>query len=97
MIADHLAAAIASARMVDEIASLKRRLELENEYLREEVQGSAAFGDLIGSSSAINLVTRQIELVADTDSTVLILGESGTGKEVSLERFIDAAAAPIAH
>ena len=82
MIADHLAAAIASARMVDEIASLKARLEIENEYLREEVRVSSTFGDLIGSSPAMNLVTRQIELVADTDSTVLILGESGTGKEV---------------
>jgi transcriptional regulator with GAF, ATPase, and Fis domain len=82
MIADHLAAAIASARMVDEIASLKARLEIENEYLREEVRVSSTFGDLIGNSAAMNLVTRQIELVADTDSTVLILGESGTGKEV---------------
>ncbi len=82
MIADHLAAAIASARMVDEIASLKARLEIENEYLREEVRVSSTFGDLIGNSPAMNLVTRQIELVADTDSTVLILGESGTGKEV---------------
>ena len=82
MIADHLAAAIASARMVDEIAALKRRLEIENEYLREEVRVSSTFGDLIGNSAAMNLITRQIELVADTDSTVLILGESGTGKEV---------------
>ena len=82
MIADHLAAAIASARMVDEIAALKSRLEKENEYLREEVNVNSAFGDLIGSSPAINLITRQIELVANTDSTVLILGESGTGKEV---------------
>ncbi len=82
MIADHLAAAIASARMVDEIAALKSRLEVENEYLREEVNVNSAFGDLIGASPAINLITRQIELVANTDSTVLILGESGTGKEV---------------
>lgn len=82
MIADHLAAAIASARMVDEIASLKSRLEIENEYLREEVNVNSSFGDLIGASPAINLITRQIELVANTDSTVLILGESGTGKEV---------------
>ncbi len=37
---------------------------------------------MIGASPAINLITRQIELVAHTDSTVLILGESGTGKEV---------------
>jgi transcriptional regulator with GAF, ATPase, and Fis domain len=82
MIADHLAASIANARMVDEIASLKSRLEIENEYLREEVEVNSAFGDLIGASPAINLITRQIELVASTDSTVLILGESGTGKEV---------------
>ncbi len=82
MIADHLAAAIANARMVDEIAALKSRLEIENEYLREEVNVNSSFGDLIGASPAINLVARQIELVANTDSTVLILGESGTGKEV---------------
>jgi len=68
--------------MVDEIAALKSRLEKENEYLREEVNVNSAFGDLIGSSPAINLITRQIELVANTDSTVLILGGSGTGKEV---------------
>ncbi len=82
MIADHLAAAIANARMVDEIAALKSRLEVENEYLREEVNVGSSFGDLVGASPAITLVTRQIELVANTDSTVLILGESGTGKEV---------------
>lgn len=82
MIADHLAAAIANARLVDEIAALKSRLEIENEYLREEVSVNSTFGDLIGGSPAINLITRQIELVAQTDSSVLILGESGTGKEV---------------
>ncbi|QDT73602.1 sigma-54-dependent Fis family transcriptional regulator [Lacipirellula limnantheis] len=82
MIADHLAAAIANARAMDEIESLKKRLEQENEYLREEVQQSAAFGDLIGQAPALQAVTRQIELVAPTNSSVLILGESGTGKEV---------------
>lgn len=97
MIADHLAAAIASARMVDEIAALKSRLEVENEYLREEVNVNSAFGDLIGASPAINLITRQIELVANTDSTVLILGESGTGKEVVATRSIAAADEPTVH
>ncbi len=82
MIADHLAAAIANARLLEEVESLKQRLELENEYLREEVQESTAFGDLVGQSPALQVVTRQIELVASTDSAVLILGESGTGKEV---------------
>ena len=82
MIADHLAAAIANARAMDEIETLRSRLEQENEYLREEVQQSAVFGDLIGQSPALHAVTRQIELVAPTHSAVLILGESGTGKEV---------------
>lgn len=82
MIADHLAAAIANARAMEEIDSLRKRLEQENEYLREEVQQAAVFGNLIGQSLALQAVTRQIELVAPTNSAVLILGESGTGKEV---------------
>lgn len=82
MIADHVAAAIANARAMEEIETLKKRLEQENEYLREEVQQSAVFGDLIGQSPALQAVTRQIELVSPTNSAVLILGESGTGKEV---------------
>ncbi len=82
MIADHLAASIANARALEEINSLKKRLEQENEYLREEVQQTAMFGDLIGQAPALQAVTRQIELVAPTNAAVLILGESGTGKEV---------------
>jgi transcriptional regulator with GAF, ATPase, and Fis domain len=82
MIANHLAAAIANARALEQIEMLKKRLEDENEYLREEVQQAAAFGDLLGKSAALQAVTRQIELVAPTNSSVLILGESGTGKEV---------------
>jgi len=82
MIADHLAAAIANARALEVIEILKQRLEQENEYLREEVTQSVVFGDLIGQSPSLQAVTHQIELVAPTNSAVLILGESGTGKEV---------------
>lgn len=82
MIADHAAAAINTARAFAEIESLRKRLEMENEYLREEVSGAGAFGDLIGQSAALEAVARQIDLVAPTDSSVLILGESGTGKEL---------------
>ncbi len=81
-IADHTAAAIATARAFEEIEALKKRLELENEYLREEVTQSGAFGELVGQSPALEVVSRQIDLVATTDSAVLILGESGTGKEL---------------
>jgi transcriptional regulator with GAF, ATPase, and Fis domain len=82
MIADHAAAAINTARAFAEINALRKRLEQENEYLREEVTGAGAFGELIGQSPALEAVARQIDLVAPTDSAVLILGESGTGKEL---------------
>lgn len=81
-IANHAAAAIAMARAFEEIEALKKRLELENEYLREEVTRSGTFGELVGQSPALEAVSRQIDLVAPTDSAVLILGESGTGKEL---------------
>ena len=82
MIADHAAAAIVTGRAFAEIEALRKRLELENEYLREEVTGAGAFGELIGQGPALEAVARQIDLVAPTDSAVLILGESGTGKEL---------------
>ena len=82
MIADHLAAAIANARALDEIEALKRQLEQENEYLREEVKQTASFGELVGQSLSLQATVRQIDLVAATDAAVLILGESGTGKEL---------------
>ncbi|QDU82599.1 Formate hydrogenlyase transcriptional activator [Polystyrenella longa] len=81
MIADHLSAAIANASAIERIETLKMQLEMENEYLREEVE-SASFGELVGGSPALGTLARQIDLVAPTESSVLILGESGTGKEL---------------
>ncbi len=81
-IADHAAAAIVTAWAFEEIDALRKRLEAENEYLREEVTRAGAFGELIGQGPALTAVARQIDLVAPTDSAVLILGESGTGKEL---------------
>src|SRR5262245_41606590 len=82
MIADHAAAAIATARAFERIEELRAKLELENEYLREEVTRAGAFGELIGQGPALEAVARQIDLVAPTDAAVLLLGESGTGKEL---------------
>ncbi len=82
MIADHAAVAIVNARNFEELESLRRKLELENAYLHEEVREANAFGDIIGRSRALAAVLLQIERVAPTNVTVLIQGESGTGKEL---------------
>lgn len=78
--ADHAAVALTTARAFEEIEALKRKLELENEYLRTEV--TEEFGEIRGKSPALEKVLRQIAMVAPTDASVLVLGESGVGKEL---------------
>ena len=80
--ADHIAGAIANARAFKEIQQLKSQLEQQNAYLQEEVVEAKAFGDLVGQSAALLQIVSQIDLVAPTDASVLILGETGTGKEL---------------
>jgi len=80
--ADHVAGTIANARAFDEIQRLKAQLEQQNAYLQEEVVEAKAFGNLVGQSAALRQVVSQIDLVAPTDASVLILGETGTGKEL---------------
>jgi transcriptional regulator with GAF, ATPase, and Fis domain len=80
--ADHAAIAISNAKAFDEVNRLRRALESERDYLREEVREAMAFGEIIGRSAALSDVLEQVALVAPTDATVLILGESGTGKEL---------------
>jgi PAS domain S-box-containing protein len=59
-----------------------RSLTVEKEYLTEELKQLQAFGDIIGNSEPLQMVLRDVEQVAPTDATVLILGETGTGKEL---------------
>ena len=82
ILAEHLAAVIANTRSFEEIERLKAQLELQNTYLQEEVVEAKAFGDLVGQSGALRQLVSQIELVAPTEASVLILGETGTGKEL---------------
>lgn len=79
---DHIGAAIANARAFEEIEQLKAQLETHNAYLKEEVIEANAFGELVGQSEALRHIVSQIDLVAPTEASVLILGESGTGKEL---------------
>jgi len=60
----------------------KLRLQEENKYLQEEIKYSHNFEEIVSKSKNFHKVLQQIEQVAPTDATVLILGESGTGKEL---------------
>lgn len=80
--ADSAAIAIANASAFAEIEQLRRQLELENEYLRDELRDTHASGDMIGQGPAFRKVMEQVDLVAATDTSVLVLGESGVGKEL---------------
>src|SRR5450432_1909369 len=86
VLANHAAAAIASARAFEEIARLQTRLQRENEYLREVVTSHDDFTTIVGSSPAIYHVKRQIDLVAPTDATVLVSGEPGRHSSASTAR-----------
>ncbi len=69
-------------RALDDVARLKDRLDAENVYLQEEIRGSHDFEEIVGESAALRRVLEQVEQVAATNATVLILGETGTGKEL---------------
>lgn len=61
---------------------LVEKLTEEKLYLEDEIRAEYNFEEIVGQSSALKLVLGQVETVAPTDSTALILGESGTGKEL---------------
>ncbi|HMF49770.1 MAG TPA: sigma 54-interacting transcriptional regulator [Candidatus Saccharimonadales bacterium] len=69
-------------RAFEEINGLKERLHHENVVLREEIDRTAMFEEIVGSSPPIKSVLSRIAKVAPTESTVLITGETGTGKEL---------------
>ncbi|MDD5286121.1 MAG: sigma 54-interacting transcriptional regulator [Desulfuromonadaceae bacterium] len=69
-------------KALEEIKILKDRLEVENLYLRDQIEIEYKHEEIIGRSDVIRRVLLRLEQVAVTDSTVLILGETGTGKEL---------------
>jgi formate hydrogenlyase transcriptional activator len=81
-IGKQIAMAVENAVAYREISALKARLQQENVYLQEEIRQQHNFEEIIGNSESLKRVLAQVETVAATDSTVLILGETGTGKEL---------------
>ena len=78
-----MAIAVDNALAYQEIHRLKERLVDENLALTEQLNNvDSEFGEIIGRGEAMYSVLKQVEMVAQSDSTVLILGETGTGKEL---------------
>src|SRR2546422_716177 len=67
---------------IEERKQAEERVKKENVALREEIDHSSMFEDIVGSSQALGNVLAQAAKVAPMDSTVLILGGTGTGKEL---------------
>jgi formate hydrogenlyase transcriptional activator len=81
-VAGQVAMAVNNAIAFKQIAELGERLDQEKKYLEEEINLDHRFEDIVGESSGLRNVLKQIETVAPTDATVLIQGETGTGKEL---------------
>jgi formate hydrogenlyase transcriptional activator len=67
---------------IEDRKQAEERVQKENLALREEIDHSSMFEEIVGSSEALRKVLAQVAKVAPVDSTVLILGETGTGKEL---------------
>jgi transcriptional regulator with GAF, ATPase, and Fis domain len=80
--ADQAALAIKSAFLFRELERHKDRLEIENEYLQDELREDSGFEHIIGQSSALRAVLRKVRQVSPVETTVLLTGETGTGKEL---------------
>jgi len=81
LFAAQAAIAIENATLFARVEGLRRRLEAENSYLREELHEGHA-PSIVGESRALSRALGELRRVAATSTTVLLLGETGTGKEL---------------
>ncbi|MBA4064381.1 MAG: Fis family transcriptional regulator [Isosphaera sp.] len=77
-----VALAVEGALTRRELEKANARLAAEKLYLEEELRADRRMGEVVGGGAAMREVLRQVEVVAPTDSAVLITGETGTGKEL---------------
>ena len=75
-----IALAVENVQAYGCIAALNEKLDRERVYLQQEVRTN--FEDIVGASTALARVMKDVAVVAPTDSTVLVRGETGTGKEL---------------
>jgi PAS domain S-box-containing protein len=81
-ITDLKRAEAATLAAYEEIRRLKDQLQADNVYLQEEIKLKGNFGEVVGETPGIRRVLHQVEQVAGTSATVLVVGETGTGKEL---------------
>jgi PAS domain S-box-containing protein len=77
-----IALALDNAMAFQEVSEQREKLREEKLYLEDEIRTQFNFQEIVGQSQLLRHALKQVESVAPTDSTVLILGETGTGKEL---------------
>ncbi len=81
-VANQIAIALENSLSYRELTEIKDRLAIEKRYLEDDIRIDKNFGEMLGESPAFESVLKNIQIVAPTEATVLILGETGTGKEL---------------
>jgi formate hydrogenlyase transcriptional activator len=81
-ICSQISIAVANILANEKLLAYKKQLEVENDYLKEQIKTIYNFSEIIGSGEQMQEVYRLIGLVANSNTTVLVSGETGTGKEL---------------